>query len=271
MSRGRAGTWMQRDLTRERWEADNMPSDPNPKTRVWIAFLLLFVVFAVGAWFVSDLSRLQRGSAVRDSPVALQDITRPGQIDEALAQHPQNRFLRLTAMAIQAANETGAAAEKLSSEVEPSAVRGIGNLGAASRDALEALRRDLKTAETNATTFMPRYLALLKSERDKVEKHALSLNAGNETTCQAAGSHRQAARGIYGPRFQAAVGAIRTLSRLWRLCRDSGRRIRRLQGRRRPIHLPAATHGGPLQCRGPRDARDHQARRRTGRGKKKLC
>ena len=161
-----------------------MTSDPNPKTRVWIAFLLLFVVFAVGAWFVSDLSRLQRGSAVRDSPAALQDITRPGQIDEALTQHPQNRFLRLTAMAVQAANETSAAAEKLSSEVEPSAVRGIGNLGAASRDALEALRRDLKTAETNATTFMPRYLALLKSERDKVEKHARSLNAGNETTAR---------------------------------------------------------------------------------------
>jgi hypothetical protein len=49
-----------------------MPSDPNPKARVWIAFLLLFIVFAVGAYFVSDLSRLQRGSAARDTPVALQ-------------------------------------------------------------------------------------------------------------------------------------------------------------------------------------------------------
>ncbi len=161
-----------------------MPSDPSAKTRVWIAFLLLFAVFAVGAYFVSDLSRLQSGSAARDSPVALQDITRLTQIDEALAQHPQNKFLRLTAMAIKVANETSAAAETLSKEVEPPAISKIGNLGAASRDNLEALRRDLKTAEANATTFMPRYLALLKTERDNVEKFARSLSVGTETTAR---------------------------------------------------------------------------------------
>jgi hypothetical protein len=159
-----------------------MPSDPTAKTRVWIAFLLLFVVFAVGAYFASDLSRLQDGSAARDSQTALQGITTPGQIDEALAQHPQNKFLRLTAMAIRTANETNAAAEKLSHEVEPPAISKIGNLGAANRGDLEALRRDLKTAEANATTFMPRYLALMKTERDNVEKYASSLNAGSETT-----------------------------------------------------------------------------------------
>ena len=159
-----------------------MPSDPNPKTRIRIAFLLLFIVFSVGAYFVSDLSKLQDGGAARDSRAALQGITSPAQIDEALAQHPQNKFLRLTAMAIRAANETSAAAEKLSSEVEPPAIRGIGNLGAASRDALETLRRDLKTAEANATTFLPRYIALLKAERDNVDKYALSLNAGKDTT-----------------------------------------------------------------------------------------
>ena len=112
----------------------------------------------------------------------MQDIADPAQIDAALAQHPQNRFLRLTAMATRTANETSAAAEKLSGEVEPPAIRGIGNLGAASRDELEALRRDLKTAEANATTFLPRYIALMKTERDKVEKFARALPAGNETT-----------------------------------------------------------------------------------------
>ena len=74
-----------------------MPSDPNPKTRIRIAFLLLFIVFSVGAYFVSDLSKLQDGGAARDSRAALQGITSPAQIDEALAQHPQNKFLRLTA------------------------------------------------------------------------------------------------------------------------------------------------------------------------------
>jgi hypothetical protein len=159
-----------------------MPSDRTAKTRVWIAFLLLFIVFAIGAYFASDLSRLRDGSAARDSQAALQAISSPGQIDEALAQHPQNKFLRLTAMAIRAANETNAAAEKLSNEVEPPAISKIGNLGAASRGELEALRRDLKIAEANATTFMPRYIALLKTERDNVEKYALSLSAGSETT-----------------------------------------------------------------------------------------
>ena len=38
-----------------------MPSDPNAKTRVRIAFLLLFIVFSVGAYFVSDLSKLRDG------------------------------------------------------------------------------------------------------------------------------------------------------------------------------------------------------------------
>jgi hypothetical protein len=85
-------------------------------------------------------------------------------------------------MAIKAANDTSAAAEKLSKEVEPPAIREIGNLGAASRGDLEALRRDLKTAEANATTFLPRYIALLKTERDNVEKFARALPAGNETT-----------------------------------------------------------------------------------------
>jgi hypothetical protein len=46
----------------------------------------------------------------------------------------------------------------------------------ASRSDLEALRRDLKTAAANATAFMPRYIALLKTERDNLEKYALSLH-----------------------------------------------------------------------------------------------
>jgi hypothetical protein len=74
-----------------------------------------------------------------------------------------------------------AAAEELSAEIEPPTVSKASNLGAASRGDLEALRKDLKTAEANATTFMPRYIALLKTERDTVEKYALSLHAGKDT------------------------------------------------------------------------------------------
>jgi hypothetical protein len=162
----------------------DMPSDPNAKTRVRIAFLLLFVfiiVFSVGAYFVADLDKLQEIIAAREGRAALQGIGDLRQIDEALRQHPKNKFLRLIAMATKAADETNAAIEKLSSEVEPPSISKNSNLGAASRGDLEALRRDLKTAEANATTFLPRTVALLKTERDNVEKYARSLYLGKDT------------------------------------------------------------------------------------------
>jgi hypothetical protein len=155
-----------------------MPSDPNSKTRVAIAFLSLIIIFSVGAYFVGDLVKLQESGAARDSRTALQGITDPAQIDEALRQHPQNKLLQLMAMATKAANETNAAVEKLSNEIEPPAIAKTSNLGGASRSDLEALFRDLKTAEANATTFLPRYTALLKTERDNVEKYARSLDVG---------------------------------------------------------------------------------------------
>jgi hypothetical protein len=161
-----------------------MPSDPNANTRVRIAFLFLFVsmvVFSVGAYFVADLGKLQESIAARESQTALQGITDPRQLDEALKQHPSNKFLQMVAMATKAANETNAATEKLSNEVEPPAISKNINLGAASRSDLEALRRDLNTAQANATTFMPRYVALLKTERDNLEKYALSLHVGEDT------------------------------------------------------------------------------------------
>jgi hypothetical protein len=162
-----------------------MPSGPNPKTRVRIAFFCLFVfmiVFSVGAYFLTNLGKLREIMAAREGQTALQGITDPSQIDEALRQHPSNKFLQMTAMATRAANETDAATEKLSKEVEPPGVSKNSNLGAASRSDLEALRRDLKTAEANATTLMPRYIALLKTERDNVEKYALSLYLDKDTT-----------------------------------------------------------------------------------------
>lgn len=160
-----------------------MPSDRKAKTRVRVAFLFLFVVmtaFSVGVYYVPDLAKLQQVLAARDGQRATPDVVESTKLDEALKQQPANKFLRMVAMASKAANETNAAVEKLSAEVEPPGVSKIGNLGMASRSALETLRRDLKTAEANATTFMPRYSALLKAERDNLEKYALSLAAGKD-------------------------------------------------------------------------------------------
>src|SRR6478672_768585 len=160
-----------------------MPSGPTANARVRIALLFLFflIVFSVGAWFAGDLSRLQDRFSARESQAALQAISEPAQLDDALRQHPANKFLQMMAMAIKAANETSAATEKLTSEIEPPAISKATNLGAMSRSDLEALGRDLKTAEANATAFLPRYVSVLKSERDNVEKYALSLHLGKDT------------------------------------------------------------------------------------------
>jgi hypothetical protein len=160
-----------------------MPSSPNANARVRIALLFLFflIVLSVGGWFAGDLSRLQDRFSARESQAALQAIGEPGQLDEALRQHPANKFLQMMAMAIKAANETSTATEKLTSEIEPPAISKATNLGAMSRSDLEALGRDLKTAEANATAFLPRYVAVLRTERDDVEKYALSLHLGRDT------------------------------------------------------------------------------------------
>jgi hypothetical protein len=159
-------------------------SGPNPKIRIWIAFFCLFVfiiVLSIGAWFVADLGRLQERMAARESQAVLQAIADPGQIDEVLRQHPSNKLLQVIAMAMAAANEADAATEKWASEVEPPAIAKAVNLGAASRNELEALRRDLKTAEANAAALLPRTIVLLKTERADVEKYALSLHLEKET------------------------------------------------------------------------------------------
>src|SRR5258708_35220746 len=98
-----------------------MPSGPTANARVRIALLFLFflIVLCVGGWFAGDLSRLQDRFSARESQAALQAIGEPGQLDEALRQHPANKFLQMTAVAIKAANETTAPTENLSTEIEP--------------------------------------------------------------------------------------------------------------------------------------------------------
>jgi hypothetical protein len=167
-----------------------MPSDRVAKTRVGIAFFFLFVfmiVCSVGARFVVGLGTPPASMAARGSPTASQGIAEPAEIDRALSQKPSNdqkpsnKLSQMMAMATGAANETSSAIEKLLSEVEPPAISNAGNLGAANRSDLEALRRDLKTAEANAATSLPLHIAVLKAERDAVENYALSLHPGKDT------------------------------------------------------------------------------------------
>ena len=128
------------------------------KWRVRIAFAFSFVfliVLSVGAYFVADLGKFR-------------EMVAPGETQD------------LPAMASQAANETSVAVDKLSNESRPPMLSKDVSSSTASRADLEALRSELKTAEAAATAFMPRYIALLKTERDRVENYAQSHRAGSE-------------------------------------------------------------------------------------------
>ena len=160
-----------------------MPADPRAKTRVWIAFLCLFVsiaVVAVGAYGLLNLDRLRESLAAREDQAVLRGVTDPLEIDEALKQHPANRLLQLAAMAAKAADETDAAIDKLSRDVEPPGIAKNINFAAAGRGDIEALRRDLKAAEANAAALPSRLPAVFKAERGAVEKYALTLRADKE-------------------------------------------------------------------------------------------
>src|ERR1700756_3282712 len=91
--------------------------DLKEKTRVRVAFLFLFVFLAAGSagvYYTARLTRLQDSIAAGESQSALQGIADAKQLDEALRQHPQNKFLQMIAMASRAANETDAAFDRLS-------------------------------------------------------------------------------------------------------------------------------------------------------------
>jgi hypothetical protein len=129
------------------------------KWRVRIAFAFLFfflIILSVGAYFVADLGKFKEMIAASET----QD---------------------LAAMAARAANQTSVAIDKLSNEFKPPALSKDVNSSTASRTDLEALRSELKTAEAHATAFMPRYIALLKTERDRVENYAQSARADRDT------------------------------------------------------------------------------------------
>jgi GYF domain 2 len=133
------------------------------------------VVLAVAALSVgfNNRGKLQE---VWDSKLALQAMPDPTQLDKTLSQNPENKILRLFAMANKITEETVAATTKLSDEIEPAGLSRDINFATATRNDLETLRRDLKTAETNTTSFIPRYLVLLKDEHDKIAVSASSLN-----------------------------------------------------------------------------------------------
>jgi hypothetical protein len=135
---------------------------------------------AAAAYFARDLSKLQQRMSTHEGQVRLQEITSPSQIEDALRQQPSNSILRLMATAAKAANDTRGAIDRLSAQIEPAGLSKEINFGNVSHGDLDAFRRDLRTAETNTTAFLPRYGAILKTEHDQIESAALSLHVPKE-------------------------------------------------------------------------------------------
>lgn len=183
-----------------------MPRDPNAKWRVRLAFLSLIAVFATGVYFSGQLAKLQEGMAVRERRTASQGPTGARPTAEPVKQRAEDKFPELLAMATKAADDTDAAIESLTNEIAPRGIwKTIEFFGAAGPNDLEALRRDVKTAEANATTFLPRYVALLKAERDGLEQYARA-NADRSTTTRLLASldRRQAALTDFASRMLSA-------------------------------------------------------------------
>src|SRR5262249_32713199 len=105
----------------------------------------------------------------------------PDQLDQVLKQYPSNRILKLVALANKDWIEIDLAKRRLLDEAEPRDFSKSVDLTAFSHGDLEALDRDLKIAETNAATVEPRYIALIKAERDKIETDARMLTLANDT------------------------------------------------------------------------------------------
>ena len=163
-----------RDWTKQAAQKD-YAIDRESNARVRAIALILFVlavIVSVAVYQIGDLGKLQERLSFREGQAALQAITDPKEVDEALKQYPSNKYLKLVALAASVVAETDTASAKLSNDIVPPAVAGDINLTAASRSDLEALSRDLKTAEANVTTAMPRYVALLKAQREKMEHGA---------------------------------------------------------------------------------------------------
>jgi len=183
-----------------------MSSDPKAKWRVRLAFLSLFAVFAVGVYLSGQLAKLQEGMAVRQNRTASQGATEAKQPSESAKPRAEDKFPALLAMANKAADETDVAIESLTNEIAPPGIwKTIAFFATAGPGDLEALRRDLKTAEASARTFLPRYVAIVKAEHDSLDQYARA-NADRSTAASFLASldRRQAAITDFASRMLSA-------------------------------------------------------------------
>jgi hypothetical protein len=152
--------------------------------RIKIAFFALLVLVTAAASLSIDLSKFQERVSTRQGQEILLGISNPGELNSALRQHPSNNVLKLMAKAIKVADDTKAAIDQLSAQIEPARISKEPNFGSVSRDELDSFRRDLRTAEANALAFLPRYAAIFKTEHEQIESATVSFYVPKEIASQ---------------------------------------------------------------------------------------
>lgn len=147
--------------------------------------LIIFGGFAVACLvalvFVGDLARYQESAMLEEGQAALRDVSDREQLDQALRKYPANRILKLVALANEKSAEIDAASRKMLDEAEPAALLKPASLTVSSRSDLDALLRDLKTAESNVTALTSRTGALIKAKRDETQDGARALGVESKT------------------------------------------------------------------------------------------
>jgi len=147
--------------------------------------LIIFGVFAVACLvalvFVGDLARYQESAMLEEGQTALRDVSDREQLDQVLRKYPANRILKLVALANEKSAEIDAASRKMLDEAEPAALSKPASLTVSSRSDLDALLRDLKTAESNVTALTSRTGALIKAKRDETQDGARALGVESKT------------------------------------------------------------------------------------------
>jgi hypothetical protein len=123
-----------------------------------------------------NIRNVPNNVGLTEAVAILKGLRDPNQIDRVVKDNPSNIVLLLMAEIRRASQETGRLIEKLIDEIEPPTLLKELNYARASLAQLEAYRLDLEAAEANAMAAMSRYVALLESEREKVEVVVRSLN-----------------------------------------------------------------------------------------------
>jgi hypothetical protein len=160
-------------------------ADTRRRPALVLLLLCVFVIACLGlGYYVGDLSKFQTVNSAKESQTALRGVSDPEQLDRLLRQYPSNKMLKMVALANKDSVEIVAAARRLLNDAEPRDFLKPVDLSAYSRGDLDTLRRDVKTAQSNAATVTPRYIALLNDERARLENDTRSLDVENGTVSE---------------------------------------------------------------------------------------